>query len=165
MCCQIAAGIVYRNLAARNCLVDKHGRVKIDDFDLSRCLQNDTKKYYSRITKRLVRWHAVEVKRLTQPQKCSGDIYELMVDYMPYLFISTRTRLESGPTIVGDEQTDPEIMAHLGAQLFHEKCNNFSEYRTDDCARIVLDKLEQLGYHVISMTGIGQTCIWLLHKD
>ncbi|CAF1554027.1 unnamed protein product, partial [Rotaria sordida] len=124
MCCQIAAGIVYRNLAARNCLVDKHGRVKIDDFGLSRCLQNDTKKYFSRITKRLVRWHAVEVKRLTQPQKCSGDIYELMVDYMPYLFISTRTRLESGPTIVGDEQTDPEIMAHLGAQLFHEKCNN-----------------------------------------
>jgi hypothetical protein len=40
-----------------------------------------------------------------------------------------------------------------------------SEYRTDDCARIVLDKLEQLGYRVISMTGIGQTCVWLLHKD
>jgi hypothetical protein len=40
-----------------------------------------------------------------------------------------------------------------------------SEYRTDDCARIVLDKLEQLGYRVLSMTGIGQTCVWLLHKD
>jgi len=40
-----------------------------------------------------------------------------------------------------------------------------SEYRTDDCARIVLDKLEKLGYRVISMTGIGQTCVWLLHKD
>jgi hypothetical protein len=40
-----------------------------------------------------------------------------------------------------------------------------SEYRTDDCARIVLDKLEKVGYRVISMTGIGQTCIWLLHKD
>ncbi len=40
-----------------------------------------------------------------------------------------------------------------------------SEYRTEDCARIVLDKLETLGYRVISMTGIGQTCIWLLHKD
>jgi hypothetical protein len=39
-----------------------------------------------------------------------------------------------------------------------------SEYRTEDCARIVLDKLEQIGYRVISMTGIGQTCIWLLHK-
>ena len=40
-----------------------------------------------------------------------------------------------------------------------------SEYRTDDCARIVLDKLETFGYRVISMTGIGQTCVWLLHKD
>ncbi|CAF0782556.1 unnamed protein product [Rotaria sp. Silwood1] len=84
---------------------------------------------------------------------------------MPHLFVSTRIRLESGPTIVGDERVDPEIMAYLGAQLFHEKCNNFSEYRTNDCARVVLDKLETLGYHVISMTGIGQTCIWLLHKD
>jgi hypothetical protein len=40
-----------------------------------------------------------------------------------------------------------------------------SEYRTEDCARIVLDKLEKVGYRVIAMTGIGQTCIWLLHKD
>ncbi|CAF3299553.1 unnamed protein product [Rotaria socialis] len=84
---------------------------------------------------------------------------------MPYLFVSTRIRLESGPTVVGDEQSDPELMAHLGAKYFHEKWNNFSEYRTDDCARVVLDKLEKLGYRVLSMTGIGQTCIWLLHKS
>ena len=43
---------------------------------------------------------------------------------MPHLLVSTRIRLESGPTIVGDERSDPEIMAQLGAQLFHEKCNN-----------------------------------------
>jgi len=43
---------------------------------------------------------------------------------MPHLLISTRIRLESGPTIVGDERADPEMMAHLGATLFHEKCNN-----------------------------------------
>ncbi|CAF0831310.1 unnamed protein product [Adineta steineri] len=84
---------------------------------------------------------------------------------MPHILVSTRIRLESGPTILGDEQTDPKLMAYLGAQLFHEKCNNYSEYRTDDCVRIVLDKLEILGYRVMSMTGIGQTCIWLLHKD
>jgi len=84
---------------------------------------------------------------------------------MPHLLISTRIRFESGPTIVGDERADPEVMAKLGAQLFHEKCNNYSEYRTEDCARIVLDKLETLGYRVMSMTGIGQTCIWLLHKE
>jgi hypothetical protein len=40
-----------------------------------------------------------------------------------------------------------------------------SEYRTEDCIRIVLDKLEARGYRVISMTGIGQTCIWLSYKD
>jgi len=43
---------------------------------------------------------------------------------MPHLLISTRIRLEPGPTIVGDERTDPEVMAYLGAQLFHENCNN-----------------------------------------
>ncbi|CAF4366302.1 unnamed protein product, partial [Rotaria magnacalcarata] len=43
---------------------------------------------------------------------------------MPYLFVSTKVRLESGPTVVGDEQTDPELMAYLGAKCFHEKCNN-----------------------------------------
>ena len=43
---------------------------------------------------------------------------------MPHLLVSTRIRLEAGPTILGDEQADPELMAELGAQLFHEKCNN-----------------------------------------
>ncbi|CAF0924550.1 unnamed protein product [Adineta steineri] len=84
---------------------------------------------------------------------------------MPHLLMSTRIRLEPGPTIVGDERADPEIMNYLGATLCHEKCNDYSEYRTEDCARIVLDKLEKIGFRVISMTGIGQTCIWLLHKD
>jgi hypothetical protein len=50
--------------------------------------------------------------------------------------------------------------------LYFSKNFSFSsEYRTNNCARIVLDKLEKRGYRVISMTGIGQTCIWLLHKD
>jgi hypothetical protein len=34
-----------------------------------------------------------------------------------------------------------------------------SEYRSEDCVCIVLDKPEILGYRVLSMTGIGQTCI------
>ncbi|CAF0953759.1 unnamed protein product [Rotaria magnacalcarata] len=84
---------------------------------------------------------------------------------MPHLLISTKIRLEPGPTVVGDENADPEIMAQLGAKLVREKCNSYAEYRTDDCARIVLDKLEKIGYRVISMAGIGQTCIWLLHKE
>jgi hypothetical protein len=43
---------------------------------------------------------------------------------MPHLLVSTRIRLESGPTILGDERSDPELMEYLGGQLFHEKCNN-----------------------------------------
>jgi hypothetical protein len=43
---------------------------------------------------------------------------------MPHLLISTKIRLESGPTTIGDERTDPELIAQLGAHLFHEKCNN-----------------------------------------
>ena len=43
---------------------------------------------------------------------------------MPHVLISTRIRLEPGPTIVGDERADEETMAYLGAKLHHEKCNN-----------------------------------------
>lgn len=43
---------------------------------------------------------------------------------MPYVFVSTRIRLETGPTVVGDEQSDPQLMAYLGAKRVHEKCNN-----------------------------------------
>ncbi|CAF4048660.1 unnamed protein product [Rotaria magnacalcarata] len=197
-------GTMYSFHAARNCLVDKDGRVKVGDFGLSRCLYDD-EAYFNQITEFPVRWWAVEVlqrepyttksdvwsygitiwevfskaevpysdisanylvmdtvkagKRLEKPGKCPMSIYEIMYQ------CCTKVRLESGPTVVGDEQTDPELMAYLGAKCFHEKCNNFSEYRTDDCARVVLDKLEKLGYCVRSMTGIGQTCIWLLHKS
>lgn len=39
------------------------------------------------------------------------------------------------------------------------------EYYVDDAPRIVLDKLERYGYHVVSMTGVGQTLVWCLHKE
>ncbi|CAF4002363.1 unnamed protein product [Rotaria magnacalcarata] len=182
--------VIHRDLAARNCLVDKDGRVKVGDFGLSRCLYDD-EAYFNQITEFPVRWWAVEVLQ-REPYTTKSDVWsygitiwevfskaevpysDISANYlvmdtvkadMPYLFVSTKVRLESGPTVVGDEQTDPELMAYLGAKCFHEKCNNFSEYRTDDCARVVLDKLEKLGYCVRSMTGIGQTCIWLLHKS
>ena len=38
------------------------------------------------------------------------------------------------------------------------------EYKTPDVARIVLNKLEVKGYQVVGSTGIGQTCVWTLHK-
>uniref|UniRef100_A0A1A8HAD4 GTP cyclohydrolase 1 feedback regulatory protein n=2 Tax=Nothobranchius korthausae TaxID=1143690 RepID=A0A1A8HAD4_9TELE len=84
---------------------------------------------------------------------------------MPYLLISTQIRLESGPTNVGDEFSDPEVMNYLGARKTTMLGNNFSEYHVDDPPRVVLDKLEKLGFRVLAMTGVGQTLVWCLHKE
>ncbi|ESO90063.1 hypothetical protein LOTGIDRAFT_192160 [Lottia gigantea] len=83
---------------------------------------------------------------------------------MPYILISTHSRLECGPTVVGDEWSDQELMEYLGATLSKQLGNNFLEYKTQDPARIVLNKLEMKGYRVVGMSGSGQTCIWTLHK-
>ncbi|XP_038044234.1 GTP cyclohydrolase 1 feedback regulatory protein-like isoform X1 [Patiria miniata] len=83
---------------------------------------------------------------------------------MPYVFVSTQIRLECGPTICGDEQSDPELMQYLGATLTKQFGNNFQQYSTTDIPRKVLDKLEGRGYKVISQSGAGQTMIWTLHK-
>ncbi|XP_005990837.1 GTP cyclohydrolase 1 feedback regulatory protein [Latimeria chalumnae] len=84
---------------------------------------------------------------------------------MPYVLVSTQIRLETGPTIVGDEHSDPSLMEYLGAEKSTMLGNNFSEYHVDDPPRIVLDKLEMAGYQLVSMTGVGQTLVWCLHKE
>ena len=38
------------------------------------------------------------------------------------------------------------------------------EYRTADVPRIVLNKLEEKGYSVVGVTGLGQTMVWTLFK-
>ena len=42
---------------------------------------------------------------------------------MPYVLISTQIRLECGPTICGDEQSDADLMEYLGAKLIEESGN------------------------------------------
>ena len=38
------------------------------------------------------------------------------------------------------------------------------EWQTPDVPRVVLNKLEDMGYKVLGITGVGQTCVWTLHK-
>ncbi|XP_067682128.1 GTP cyclohydrolase 1 feedback regulatory protein-like [Haliotis asinina] len=83
---------------------------------------------------------------------------------MPYMLISTQIRLENGPTVVGDEWSDMQLMDYLGASLYKQLGNNFLEYKSPDPPRVVLNKLEKKGFSVVSMTGVGQTCIWTLHR-
>ncbi|KAL6105991.1 gchfr [Pungitius sinensis] len=89
---------------------------------------------------------------------------------MPYVFVSTQIRLESGPTNVGDEYSDPGLMIYLGARKTTMLGNNLtkhssSEYHVDEPPRLVLDKLEKIGFRVLTMTGVGQTLVWCLHKE
>jgi len=83
---------------------------------------------------------------------------------MPYLLVSTLTRLEIGPTVVGDAESDENLMKSLEAVPSKQLGNNFVEYATQLRPRIVLDRLEALGWSVVAMAGIGQTCVWTLHR-
>ncbi|KAH3859469.1 GTP cyclohydrolase 1 feedback regulatory protein-like [Dreissena polymorpha] len=83
---------------------------------------------------------------------------------MPYVIVSTQIRLECGPTTVGDEWSDKELMAYLGAELIQILGNNFKEYRTNDVVRSVLNKLELKGYKLVSSTGVGQTIVFSMYK-
>ncbi|XP_034624973.1 GTP cyclohydrolase 1 feedback regulatory protein isoform X1 [Trachemys scripta elegans] len=78
--------------------------------------------------------------------------------------VSTRGK-EVGPTMVGDEHSDQHLMDYLGAIKRNMLGNHFWEYYVNDAPRIVLDKLEKYGYRVVSMTGVGQTLVWCLHKE
>uniref|UniRef100_UPI00358F556C GTP cyclohydrolase 1 feedback regulatory protein n=1 Tax=Myxine glutinosa TaxID=7769 RepID=UPI00358F556C len=83
---------------------------------------------------------------------------------MPYVLLSTQIRTETGPTVVGDEASDPELMDYLGATKIQALGNNFYEYRVSDPPRIVLDHLDRRGFCLKQMAGVGQTVIWCMYK-
>ncbi|RUS84964.1 hypothetical protein EGW08_007275 [Elysia chlorotica] len=84
---------------------------------------------------------------------------------MPYIIISIQVRLDVGPTFVGDEWSDPELMEFLNASLIKQLGNNYAQYKTDLPPRQVMDRLETKGFKLVAMTGVGQTCIWTMHKE
>ena len=83
---------------------------------------------------------------------------------MPYILVTTQIRLEKGPCIVGDEKSDPEIMKYLEAEQQREKGQFFKVWESKLVPRQVLNKLEAIGYSVVTTTGIGQTFVVTLHK-
>eukprot|EP00112_Aurelia_sp_Birch-Aquarium-sp1_P017479 Seg4057.2 transcript_id=Seg4057.2/GoldUCD/mRNA.D3Y31 product="GTP cyclohydrolase 1 feedback regulatory protein" protein_id=Seg4057.2/GoldUCD/D3Y31 len=83
---------------------------------------------------------------------------------MPYLLISTQIRLENGPTMCGDEWADPQIMKILECELVQTPGNIFKQYQCSHPPRIVLDRLEIMGYSLVSVCGVGQSIIWTMNK-
>ncbi|CAD7688793.1 unnamed protein product [Nyctereutes procyonoides] len=72
---------------------------------------------------------------------------------MPYLLISTHIHTEVHPTLVGGKYSDLEQVQYLGASKRSVLGNNF-----------FLDELKCKGFLVLSMTEMGQTLVWWLHK-
>uniref|UniRef100_A0A914MIL5 GTP cyclohydrolase 1 feedback regulatory protein n=1 Tax=Meloidogyne incognita TaxID=6306 RepID=A0A914MIL5_MELIC len=84
---------------------------------------------------------------------------------MEHIFVSTQFRCETGPTVVGDHESNPELMALVEAKMVMQLGNRFAEYITEWTPRKVLDRLSELGFRVISSTGAGQTIIWTLGRE
>uniref|UniRef100_A0A803W8N1 GTP cyclohydrolase 1 feedback regulatory protein n=2 Tax=Passeriformes TaxID=9126 RepID=A0A803W8N1_FICAL len=97
------------------------------------------------------------------PWSCAGNRGVAVSPRVPHP--SVPVPQEAGPTMVGDEHSDPHLMSILGATKRSTLGNNFCEYYVNDAPRVVLDKLESLGYRVVSMTGVGQTLVWCLHRE
>lgn len=66
--------------------------------------------------------------------------------------------------MVGDGESDSKLMEKLEAKLMKQLGNEFQEYITKWSPRKVLNKLENEGWKVVAMAGIGQTCAWTLYK-
>ncbi|TRY63481.1 hypothetical protein TCAL_00365 [Tigriopus californicus] len=84
---------------------------------------------------------------------------------MTYAIISAQVRLETGPTRVGDDQSDPDLMRSLDAHWIRPMGENVSFWRTELPPRGVVNRLAAQGFRVVSTTGVGQTFVVTLFKE
>ncbi|KAL3088357.1 hypothetical protein niasHT_023917 [Heterodera trifolii] len=86
---------------------------------------------------------------------------------MPFehLLVSTQIRCETGPTVVGDANSDQKLMALLEAQKVHRFGNTFPEFLTEWPPRKVLDRLSDWSFSICGMAGAGQTVIWTMRRE
>lgn len=89
----------------------------------------------------------------------------IVVHSMPHVIVYSEDL--DGPTYVGDSKSDQELMKRLNAEYTDD-----GTWSSSEPARIVLDKLENEGYKIISSTGFmnneissQRAIVWTLRKD
>ena len=82
-----------------------------------------------------------------------------------FLILTTEINVRSGPTVIGNETADPEMMKSLGGVLKSSTSTLGSKiYEAPHDIAVVMEKAKIAGYTVISTTGLGQTFIVTLER-
>ncbi|CAH1403343.1 unnamed protein product [Nezara viridula] len=89
---------------------------------------------------------------------------------MPYVIISTvaifANVYKNAPLIVGDKDSDPDLMRFLGARLTtnYPACGSPPMYVLHAPPRTVFDNLEKRGYCLMSAQTIQEHSVWILAR-
>ncbi|XP_066902721.1 micronuclear linker histone polyprotein isoform X6 [Halyomorpha halys] len=89
---------------------------------------------------------------------------------MPHLIVSTVSLLsnlyKNAPLIVGDKDSDPDLMRFLGARITtnYPACGSPPMYVMHAPPRTVFDNLEKRGYCLMSAQTIQEHSVWILAR-
>lgn len=88
------------------------------------------------------------------------------MDENELLILTTEINVRTGPTIVGKENSDPELMKLLHAKISPSN-SALGElfYESPDDISTVMCRAKRLGYKIVSTTGLGQTFIVVMEKS
>ncbi|KAH3851822.1 hypothetical protein DPMN_094309 [Dreissena polymorpha] len=80
---------------------------------------------------------------------------------MPYLIIRRPLPFENAfaQTIVGDVNLQEHVFKHIGATF----CAERQQYEIKQHPSWVLDKLEEIGYRVVSSACNANVMVWTMH--